>query len=103
MIVDDAVARGVGVATRVLVTQPRRVAAAAAAARVAFERGEVPLDSLRSVRSTRSVGYTVHLQCRPPRGYGVGVCELSFGGNNQRCCVKATGSNCLHVYYRGAY
>jgi hypothetical protein len=30
-------------------------------------------------------------------------CELSFGGNNQRECVKAIGRNCLHVYYRGAY
>ena len=27
-------------------------------------------------------------------------CELSFGGNNQRECVKAMGKNCLHVYVR---
>ena len=31
------------------------------------------------------------------------VCELSYGGNNQRECVKAMCKNCLHVNYRGAY
>ena len=31
------------------------------------------------------------------------MCELSFGENNQRECVKAMGKNCLHVIYSGAY
>lgn len=39
-LLDDAVECGAGAATRVLVTQPRRVAATSVAARVAAERGE---------------------------------------------------------------
>ena len=56
---------------KVLVAQPRRLAAVAAAHRVAFERGEA---------LGESVGYSVHLDKRPPRANAGGSIEFVTAG-----------------------
>jgi HrpA-like RNA helicase len=94
MILDAAVARDGGASTRVLVTQPRRVAAMVAAARVAAERGEAPLESLHSVRSRRSVGYTVHLQSRAPRRSPLSLSTSLCLSATSRC-VEAQSACCV--------
>lgn len=61
-VLQDAIARGHGPRTRILVTQPRRIAAISVAERVADERRE---------RLGESVGYTVrHNRVRPRPGGG---------------------------------
>eukprot|EP00899_Mesostigma_viride_P021212 jgi/Mesvir1/29092/Mv18397-RA.1 len=61
MLLEDAEAKGVGAGVRVIVTQPRKVAAITVAERVARERGE----SLGE-----SVGYSVKLEMVKPRRHG---------------------------------
>jgi len=61
-ILEDAIARGRGVETRIVVTQPRRIAAMSLARRVASERGDGGVGD--------SVGYTVRHDSRPPRSRG---------------------------------
>ena len=61
-ILEDAIARGRGAETRIVVTQPRRIAAMSVARRVASERGDEDVGE--------SVGYTVRHDSRPPRSHG---------------------------------
>ena len=63
-ILEDAIERGVGPRTRIVVTQPRRIAAVSVADRVAAERGEQP---------GGSVGFAVRLYGRSPRDTGGSV------------------------------
>jgi HrpA-like RNA helicase len=44
MILEEAIAAGEGATTNVVVTEPQRLAAVAAATRVGAERGEPPLE-----------------------------------------------------------
>ena len=64
-ILDDAISKGKGSDCRVLVTQPRRIAATSVAQRVAVERGE-------KIGRTKecSVGYKIRLASKPARRYG---------------------------------
>ena len=63
-ILDDAIHGENGVATRVVVTQPRRLAAISVSQRVAAERGE---------ETGASVGYRVKMKSAPPRGWGANI------------------------------
>ncbi|KAJ1635864.1 hypothetical protein T492DRAFT_588126, partial [Pavlovales sp. CCMP2436] len=57
LLLDDAVARGEGGRTRIIVTQPRRVAASSLATRVAAERGEAAGQTVGyAVRGDRALG-----------------------------------------------
>ena len=58
-ILEDAIANGKGTATKIVVTQPRRIAAISVAERIASERDE---------EIGRSVGYNVRFNRRAPRG-----------------------------------
>ena len=69
-ILEDAVARGVGPDTRIIVTQPRRIAAVSVAERVAGERGE---------RAGNSVGFSVRLHGCAPRDEGASVEFVTTG------------------------
>ncbi|KAH7388400.1 hypothetical protein KP509_16G074200 [Ceratopteris richardii] len=60
-VLEDYELNGRGAEVRVVVTQPRRIAAISVAERVAWERGE-PLG--------RSVGYSIRLESVPPRPWG---------------------------------
>jgi len=60
-ILEDAIARGEGVSTNIIVTQPRRIAASSVAERIANERGE---------KLGNSVGYRVRLRGVSPRESG---------------------------------
>ena len=60
-VLEDAIARGVGLETRIVVTQPRRIAATSIARRIADERNE---------GVGTSVGYAVRHDARPPRSRG---------------------------------
>ena len=69
-ILEDAIARGVGPETRIIVTQPRRIAAVSVAERVASERGE---------RAGNSVGFSVRLHGCAPRDEGASVEFVTTG------------------------
>jgi ATP-dependent RNA helicase DHX36 len=60
-ILEDAISRLLGAETRIVVTQPRRIAASSVAERVAAERDET---------LGNSVGYSVRLSSIPPRDAG---------------------------------
>jgi len=60
-ILEDAIASGKGTATKIVVTQPRRIAAISVAERIASERDE---------EIGRSVGYTVRFNRKAPRSCG---------------------------------
>ena len=69
-ILEDAIKRGVGPDTRIIVTQPRRIAAVSVAERVASERGE---------RAGNSVGFSVRLHGCAPRDEGASVEFVTTG------------------------
>ena len=69
-ILEDAIARGTGPDTRVVVTQPRRIAAVSVAQRVAAERGE---------KAGNSVGFSVRLHGTAPRDQGASVEFVTTG------------------------
>ena len=64
LIVEDAIARDKGPETRIIVTQPRRIAAVSVAERVAAERNE---------STGNSVGFSVRLHGQKPRNDGGAV------------------------------
>ena len=69
-ILEDAVRRGKGAETRIVVTQPRRIAAVSVAERVAAERGET---------CGNSVGFSVRLHGTAPRDQGASVEFVTTG------------------------
>ena len=69
-ILEDAIANNRGADTRIVVTQPRRIAAISVAERVADERDE-------SVGN--SVGYTVRFRQQPPRSIGASIEFVTTG------------------------
>jgi ATP-dependent RNA helicase DHX36 len=69
-ILEDAIANGVGPETRIVVTQPRRIAAVSVAQRVASERGE---------KAGNSVGFSVRLHGTSPRDEGASVEFVTTG------------------------
>jgi hypothetical protein len=69
-ILEDAIANGFGPDTRIVVTQPRRIAAVSVAERVAAERNE---------RAGNSVGFSVRLHGCSPRDEGGSVEFVTTG------------------------
>lgn len=69
-ILEDAIAEGRGASTRIVVTQPRRIAAISVAERVAAERDE---------KAGNSVGYTVRFNRRTPRESGGSIEFVTTG------------------------
>ena len=69
-ILEDAIANGFGPETRIVVTQPRRIAAVSVAQRVASERGE---------KAGNSVGFSVRLHGTSPRDEGASVEFVTTG------------------------
>ena len=69
-ILEDAISDGRGAATRIVVTQPRRIAAISVAERIADERDEDP---------GNSVGYAVRFNRRAPREAGASVEFVTTG------------------------
>ena len=69
-ILESAIANGLGPETRIVVTQPRRIAAVSVAQRVANERGE---------KAGNSVGFSVRLHGTSPRDEGASVEFVTTG------------------------
>lgn len=69
-ILEDAIANGKGYETRIVVTQPRRIAAISVAERIADERDE---------RIGRSVGYAVRFRRESPRSIGGSIEFVTTG------------------------
>lgn len=77
-----------GAETKILVTQPRRIAAISVAERVAAERGE---------RIGQSVGYTVRFQRESPRGVGGTIEFVTTGVLLRRLMNDPTLEGVSHV------
>eukprot|EP00899_Mesostigma_viride_P004035 jgi/Mesvir1/13632/Mv01995-RA.1 len=71
LLLEEAEARGTGAGVRIIVTQPRKVAAVTVAERVAWERGEELGDA---------VGYSIKLDNRRPRRAGGTITFVTTGG-----------------------
>ncbi|KAL7545095.1 hypothetical protein ACHAWF_010611 [Thalassiosira exigua] len=87
-ILEDAIARGRGSRTRMVVTQPRRIAAISVAERVAAERDD-PIGN--------SIGYTVRFRRKPPREAGGSVEFVTTGVLLNRLVRDPSLSGVSHV------
>lgn len=87
-ILEDAIAQGKGAETRIVVTQPRRIAAISVAERVAAERSE---------KIGRSVGYTVRFSREPPRNVGGSIEFVTTGVLLRRLVNDQTLEGVSHV------
>ena len=87
-VLEDAIERGLGPETRIVVTQPRRIAAVSVAERVAAERGE---------RCGTSVGFSVRLHGVAPREEGASVEFVTTGVLLRRLTRDPTLRGVSHV------
>jgi ATP-dependent RNA helicase DHX36 len=87
-ILEDAIAKGKGPETRIIVTQPRRIAAVSVAERVAAERNE---------KTGNSVGFSVRLHGDKPRDDGGSIEFVTTGVLLRRLMNDPTLDGITHV------
>ncbi len=86
-VLEDAIARGVGLETRIMVTQPHRIAATSIARCITDERNE---------GVGTSVGYAVRHDARPPRSHGC-IEVVTTGTLLRRLVCDPTLGGVLHM------